>query len=382
MCMLLAEKIESDGPHSSDIFGGMVFPDAAAVVIACDIQGPMPLMLHIPMLAHHRHADRRRPDEARTVDAIIAGHGSARVGGPNRFDDNHRLELRPLRQLRKGCEVGDGPDAPPHGTAVRVIEGIKAMLAGAPGQVMFEVHMAVLFESRIGLCVIALQGQAVVPFVGPDLPREGRLAAHGLERHHTACEGEQVQEVWNRGDLSGLRSRCDLAHDQPTMIGTPGGEHRQRGRSRRSIQGSFHRFAIQGDEGSSGERRNCSGPGQTARLKALGIEAGKDAAKRIMGGEPMREGEEGLEPRALALTKELHSLEAFSARQERAQGNDQDIEQEMLRRPFNAGVVSGAAMLDNRRVHGVSHGACSSPEGAGWEQHSIGWSTEVKVSLG
>ena len=130
------------------------------------------------------------------------------------------------------------------------------------------------------------------------------------------------------------------------------------------------------------ELRDGLRPGQKALLKALGMQAGKDAAKRIVRGDPMRQGEEGLEPRALALTKELHILEAFSARQERAQGNDQEIEQEMLLRPLNPGVLSGAEMLDNRRVHGVSHGACSSPEGSSWEQHSIGCSTDVKVSLG
>src|SRR5437870_6829399 len=128
----------------------------------------MQLILTIPMLANHRHEDRRRPYEARNVDAIIAGNGSARGGGPNRFDDNHRLESRPFRQFRKGCEGGDGPDAPPHGTAVRVIEGIKEILAGAPGQVRFDVRMAVLFDSLIGLFVIALQGQEVVTFLGPD----------------------------------------------------------------------------------------------------------------------------------------------------------------------------------------------------------------------
>ena len=96
----------------------------------------------------------------------------------------------------------------------------------------------------------------------------------------------------------------------------------------------------------------------------------------------MRQGKKSLEPDALALTKELHILEAFSARQERAQGNDEDIEEDVLLRPFNPWILSGLKMLDNRRVHGVSHGACSSPEGSSWEQHSIGCSTDVKVSLG
>ena len=52
----------------------------------------------------------------------------------------------------------------------------------------------------------------------------------------------------------------------------------------------------------------------------------------------MRQGEESLEPSARALTKEIPILEAFTTRQECAQGNDQDIEEVVLLRPLNAWV--------------------------------------------
>jgi len=108
-----------------------------------------------------------------------------------------------------------------------------------------------------------------------------------------------------------------------------------------------------------------------------GMQAGQDAAKRIVGGDSRRQGEKGLEPSALALTKKLPILESFPARQERAQGNDQDIEEVVLPRPLNAWVLSGAEMLDNRRVHSISHRVGSSAQGSWWEQHSIamlqGW---------
>jgi hypothetical protein len=81
-----------------------------------------------------------------------------------------------------------------------------------------------------------------------------------------------------------------------------------------------------------------------------------------VGREPRREGEEGLEPRALALAKEVHILEACPTGQEGAQGNDQDSEQEMPLRLLDTGGLSGADMLDDGRVHGVSHGPGSSPE--------------------
>ena len=131
--MLLPQQIERNVPYRYHIFGSILFPDAAAIFVECDVQRPMQLILNIPVLAYHRYEDRRRPYEARNVDAIITGNSSARVGCPNRFDDNHRLKIRPFRQFRKGSEVRYSPDTSPHCAAVRVIEGIKEILGGPPG---------------------------------------------------------------------------------------------------------------------------------------------------------------------------------------------------------------------------------------------------------
>jgi hypothetical protein len=90
------------------------------------------------------------------------------------------------------------------------------------------------------------------------------------------------------------------------------------------------------------------------------MQAGKDAAKGIRGGHPMGQSQQGLEPGLRALPKECHVLAAFPAGQEGAESDDQDIEEVMLLRPRNAGVLSGAKRLDNRRVHCCRHAACSS----------------------
>jgi hypothetical protein len=89
------------------------------------------------------------------------------------------------------------------------------------------------------------------------------------------------------------------------------------------------------------------GPGQEALLEALGIEAGKDTAKGVMGGNAMRQSKEGLEPGAFALAKEFHVLEPFPTGQERAQGNDQDIEEKVFLRPLNTRIFQGLEMLDD-----------------------------------
>src|SRR5919202_5976961 len=111
----------------------------------------MSFILNIPMLANHRDKSSGGSYEARNVDAVVTGNASARVGRTNRFDDNHRLEVRPFRQLREGHQVCDRPDPPSYRAAVCVIEGIKEILGGAPCQLMFDVLMKVLFNRGVGL---------------------------------------------------------------------------------------------------------------------------------------------------------------------------------------------------------------------------------------
>src|SRR5262249_44020826 len=172
----------------------------------------MELVLNIPMLANHRDEGRRRPYEACNIDAVITGNDSARIGRTNGFHDNDRLQIRPFRKLRDGFEVCYDPDSSPYGTAMRVIEGIKEVLGGAPRQLVLDVRMKVLLDSLIGLFVIALQRQEVVAFLSSDLTCDGRLAAHGIHGHNTPFDGEQLSEFWNRGDLIRLAVMLQLAH--------------------------------------------------------------------------------------------------------------------------------------------------------------------------
>jgi hypothetical protein len=79
---------------------------------------------------------------------------------------------------------------------------------------------------------------------------------------------------------------------------------------RGAVQGGLHRFVVQGDQGTLREVRDGAGPGQKAFLKALRIEAHKEAAKGIVGRNAVGQGEEGLQSGTLALAEELHIVEA------------------------------------------------------------------------
>jgi hypothetical protein len=153
----------------------------------------------------------------------------------------------------------------------------------------------------------------------------------------------------------------------------------QGGGRRGPVKGGSHRLAIQRDKGPFGELCDGLGPGQEALLKALRVEACKHAAKGVMRGNPMRQGQEGLQPWQLALAKEFHILKAFPTSQQGAQGNDQNIKEVVLLGPVNARVLSVSEMLDNRRINVDRHGVRSSVDTYG-EEHSRGTFTGAMAS--
>ena len=191
-----------------------------------------------------------------------------------------------------------------------------------------------------------------------------------------------MEQFWYGCDLIGLLLRFELAYDKPSLLRAPGREHVQ-GRGRRgAMKGRFDRFPLQRDACVLGELCHGLRLGQKALPKPLGLESGQHATEGIVRGNPMWQGKERLEPGLLALTKKCHILAPFPTSEERAYGHDQAIEPLMFLCPLNAWVFSGLKMRDDRGVDGVSHAACSSPEGTDREQHSIGNATGVAVSLG
>jgi hypothetical protein len=59
-----------------------------------------------------------------------------------------------------------------------------------PSEMRFNVLMQMLGDRSIGLFVMTLQCQAIVAALVPNLASDGRLAAHGIDRHNTPFDGE------------------------------------------------------------------------------------------------------------------------------------------------------------------------------------------------
>ena len=136
----------------------------------------------------------------------------------------------------------------------------------------------------------------------PHLLGHGRLTAHGINGDNAAFDGEQLQECGNGRHLICFRVSVALPHDEPPLLRAPCREHVSWRTCRGPIKGGFHGFAIEGDQRPLHELRHGLRPGEETCLKALRIEAGKNTAKGVMGGNAVGQRKEGLEPRALALT--------------------------------------------------------------------------------
>src|SRR5215831_17869548 len=178
----------------------------------------MELILDIPMLADHRDEGGGRPPQTGNVEAIATGDRRVLGRHPHRFHGYDRLETRPFRELRQGCQVCDGPHPAAYCAAMRVIKGIKEILVTTPGEMGLDVLMKVLLDCRIRLFVMALQRQEIIAALVEDLLSDGGLTAHRIDGHHTALDSEQGEQLWHSGDLIGLRIGFALAYDEPTTL--------------------------------------------------------------------------------------------------------------------------------------------------------------------
>src|SRR5687768_5412348 len=121
------------------------------------------------MLANHGGADAGGPRQTRKVEAVVTDKGRWLVRSTNRFHSNHCLEPRPFGKFRKGREVRHGPHSPPDQTSMGVIERVKEIVLVPPREIVFDLLMKVLFNSRIGFCLMAFECEEIVASLLQDL---------------------------------------------------------------------------------------------------------------------------------------------------------------------------------------------------------------------
>ncbi len=174
--------------------------------------------------------------------------------------------------------------------------------------------------------LVALERQHIVATLVEDLLGDLPLAAHGINRHQAPSEGQLPQEFGQGGDLIGFVLDLDLSQHQ--AIGRGPGTHQVDGRlAAAPIVRAAKGLAVEGDDLGGQDLCHRFHPALEAAPKLDGIEGGKDPVEGVMGGNAMRQVQEGGEPLRFGFSEQLDAIPALGAANDGADGDDDDTEQ-------------------------------------------------------
>ena len=130
-------------------------------------------------------------------------------------------------------------------------------------------------------------------------------------------------------------------------------------RPQRPAQG----FAILGHDLLAHGGAQTLGPAHEALQKRLGIQRRKEAVESVVAGNALGQFEKSFEPVMLGLAKILHVIEAFAPAEQRADGDDEQIDQPVIPGALDARVGQILKMNDQTefrmRTHPVSFRQCA-----------------------
>lgn len=143
--------------------------------------------------------------------------------------------------------------------------------------------------------LILFAGQHIVAVTRHNRFRDGGLAAHRVNRHRLAVEVQQVEQLWDNGDLVRFRIGLKLPQHQALRCGPRADQMQWRqsnGRIMRPAQG----LAINGDDIIGEVLAKRVDPSAKTRLEGHRIKAGKHPGKRIMRGDAIGQVSKGAQP--------------------------------------------------------------------------------------
>jgi hypothetical protein len=132
--------------------------------------------------------------------------------------------------------------------------------------------------------MVGLQGQQVVAPGLQDPAGDGRLAAHGVQRHDAVPQGEPVQQLGNGRDLVGLVIRAALSQHEALLAG-PGAHHVQRRPVPAAVERVPERLAVDGDHLALEAADQRADPGGEPGLEGVGVDQHEDAPEGVMRGD-------------------------------------------------------------------------------------------------
>lgn len=294
-CFLL-EKVEGEVSQDRQVFRAMTSPNATIIFAEGDIEDPVEPIFDPPVGANDGKQLFGMGGQTGKIVTGLGGDGALVV--PDGIEPDEGSQPRPGVAQGGGqwFEVAGRPAAarfnPPMVGVHGLVKGVRQVGEfRGPGLVKHGFHGGP--QGR----VIVFQGEDIVTFLFCDLPGNGGLAAHGVNRDDAALERQDPEQFRDGRDFIGMVRRFELAEHQLVLTG-PGAHEVNSGGDTppRPTQG----FAVEVDHRSAGHFRDALHPVPEVFLKLLGVQPPEHVPKRVMRRDARRQFEKRLKPFLLA----------------------------------------------------------------------------------
>src|SRR3954464_15783571 len=263
----------------------------AVILTEGDIENPMQGVLDSPVPADGSRQNGRIFVAAGEKVADLGRDPAGAVDGADRLDRQQGAQIGPFAQGLKLCDGWAHKDASAGQAAMAVVKSVESRPgAGAAAKAgTFEMSPYGLE----GAAVIGLQRQEIVSTLRSDPRGNVLLAPHRVERHDGAVEMQGIEQLGNGGDL--VRLAVDLAlTEHQSLITGPGTDQMQRAvivaRAARAPDG----LAVDRDHLALDLTRQGLCPAREAALERVRIDQHEAPPERIVRGDAVRQGQEGL----------------------------------------------------------------------------------------
>src|SRR5947209_11069163 len=196
---LLPQGIEAEMAQHREVLSRMPCPDPALILMEGDIEHIMDLILDAPVTADRVPEGTGREGTAEQIGAILDGMLTPDAAlGPHQADGSQARPGMPGLDPANDCWIIDHPGMPGLDAAMPGLDGLSRIMPD-PREVVSLGHREAQPHVLVEGALIGLEGQDVGPLLVEHLLGNLPLAAHGIDRHYAAGQGQAPQEVGQGG---------------------------------------------------------------------------------------------------------------------------------------------------------------------------------------
>lgn len=202
--------------------------------------------------------------------------------------------------------------------------------------------------------LIALERQHVVAALLDDLPGDLALGPHRIDRDGRAAQLQDLQHLRDGRDLVGMVRDRLLSQHEAVSLG-PRTDHVQRRLAVGVVVGAAQGFAVDRDQGALALADGGGHPLAEAGLEGERVQSSNDPPERVIGGNPMRQGQMPAQPRSFGMAEGLKLAPAFGPSDRASDGDEEDLGERVKLRAVDAWIVESFEVVQQQsrsRFHG------------------------------